>query len=328
MDTIGAEIVKDAAAKTTRIRIERPSPWQLYAGNAIDAIDPSQVTAQGETKGVFVVDAPFYPRRYFRLVSSGGDTILAERHLPMEGGYNFRDLGGYPAEGGFVKWGRVFRTDDMMNLTQGDLDYLAAIPLRTIVDFRSGDEVVSSPDKVPPSTINHVFLPVVPGNFFETNVSESNAALFFTDIYRSFCTDEAIIAQYRKLFALMQDEANLPLSFHCSAGKDRTGMASALFLSSLGVSEEIIMQDYLLSNKCLGNKYARLIEKLPHLKAMFIVDPDYLRAALDQIRADHGSVENYLTDTLNVDIDKMKGMYLFDGAQQHFGSGKYFQSKR
>jgi protein-tyrosine phosphatase len=179
-----------------------------------------------------------------------------------------------------------------------------------VVDFRSGDEAEEGPDKVPSSTINHVFLPVVPGNFFATDVSESDAAVFFTDIYRSFCTDEEIITQYRQLFALMQDEANLPLSFHCSAGKDRTGMASALFLSSLGVGEEIIMQDYLLSNRCLGNKYARLIEELPHLKAMFIVDPDYLRAALDQIKTDHGSVENYLTDTLNVDIDKMRGIYL------------------
>jgi protein-tyrosine phosphatase len=312
MDTVKAEILKDAAAKTTRIRIETPAPWHLYAGNSVDEIDFSQSAAKGETEGVFVVNAPFFPRQYFQLVSSGGSMVLAERCLPMEGGYNFRDLGGYPAGKSFVKWGRVFRTDDMMNLTQSDLDYLAAIPLRTVVDFRSVDEAAAGPDKVPSSAINHVFLPVVPGNLSKNGVSELDPAFRITDIYRGLCTDKETIDQYRKFFALMQDKANLPISFHCSAGKDRTGLAAALFLSSLGVSEKNIMEDYLLSNKCLGNKYAALIEKLPHLEAMFIVAPDYLRAALDQIMADHGSVENYLSNTLNVDIDKMRSMYLLN----------------
>ncbi|MDR0450708.1 MAG: tyrosine-protein phosphatase [Treponema sp.] len=314
MDTLKAEILKDAAAKTTRIRIETPSSWQLYAGDSVDAIDLSKPAAKGGAGGIFVVNAPFFPHQYFQLAGSGGGMVLAERHLPMEGGYNFRDLGGYPAERAFVKWGRVFRTDDMMNLTQQDLDYLASIPLRTVVDFRSGDEVAGGPDKVPSSVINHVSLPVVPGNLSETSVSDFDPELHITDIYRSFCTDKGIVAQYRKFFALMQDEANLPLSFHCSAGKDRTGMAAALFLSSLGVSEKIIMRDYLLSNKCLENKYASLIEEQPYLKAMFIVEAGYLRIALDQIKADYGSVEKYLSNTLNVDIDKMRSIYLVNRA--------------
>jgi protein-tyrosine phosphatase len=312
LDTIKAEIVKDAAAKTTHITVETASSWQLYAGNSVDSIHFSQPVAQGESGGMFVVNAPFYPRQYFHLISSEGSMILAERRLPMEGGYNFRDLGGYPAENGsFVKWGKVFRTDDMINLAQSDLDYLASIPLRTVVDFRSGHEAADGPDKVPSSTLNHAFLPVAPGNLSETGVSKLDPSLHITNIYRSLCTDKEIIAQYRKFFALLQDEANLPLSFHCSAGKDRTGMAAALFLFSLGVNEKIIMRDYLLSNKCLGNKYAKLIEEQPYLKAMFIVEAGYLHAAFNQIKADHGSVEKYLSNTLDVDIAKMRSIYLF-----------------
>jgi protein-tyrosine phosphatase len=160
-----------------------------------------------------------------------------------------------------------------------------------------------------------VSLPILPGNFTGIDISKRDLAFFsnrIIDIYRSFSADEEIIAQYRKFFALMQDEANLPLSFHCSAGKDRTGIAAMLFLSSLGVSEEIIMQDYLLSNKYLENKYAKLLEAQPHFKPAYIVEAGYLQTTLDQIKADYGSVENYLKNTLNVDMERMKKIYLFN----------------
>jgi protein-tyrosine phosphatase len=313
-DSMKAEIVKDVAAKTTSITIETASSWRLYAGDSVDSIRFSQPVAEGEADGVFVVDTPFYPRQYFQLVSSGGSMVLAERRLPMEAGYNFRDLGGYPAgNGSFVKWGAVFRTDDMINLTQSDLDYLDSLPLRTVVDFRSDAEVEDGPDKLPSSTINHAFLPVVPGDFSGIDGSKPDLVFpgdYIANIYRSFCTDEAIIAQYRAFFVLLQDEANLPISFHCSAGKDRTGMAAALFLFSLGVEEKIVMQDYLLSNAYLGNKYAKFIEERPYLEAAFIVAADYLQTAFDQMRADHGSVETYLSHILNVDIEKMRRIYL------------------
>ena len=311
-----AEILKDAQAKTTQIKVDANDWWQLYAGASDEAIDFSQAVAQGESGGTFDVSAPFSPRRYFQLTTPDGKAIFAERHLPMEGGHNYRDMGGYStSDGHYVRWGKVFRTDDMHNLTDNDLAYLAALPLRTVVDFRSEQEIGQAPDKLPVSATTHSLLSISPGNL--TDVSEvemmdpQKMAGYMVDINRSFSTDPAIVERYREFFRLLQDESSLPLSFHCTAGKDRTGMGAALFLCTLGVPEDVIMQDYLLSNEYLASKYGRYMEEYPALRPLFTVDAAYLQAGLDQIKADHGTVQDYLKNVLGVDIPKMKKIYLY-----------------
>lgn len=311
-----AGIVKDPQTQTTQVKIDINDSWQLFAGPSDKEIDFSKAVASGETGGTFDVAAPFAPRRYFQLSTPEGKAILAERQLPMEGGHNYRDMGGYrTADGHYVRWGRVFRTDDMHNLTDADLAYLAALPLRTVVDFRSEQEIAQAPDKLPQSVATHSPLSISPGNL--TDVSEvqmmdtAQMAQYMIDVNRSFSTDGQIIGQYRRFFELLQDETNLPLSFHCTAGKDRTGMAAALFLSALGVPEEVVMQDYLLSNKYLSSKYGRHMEDYPALRPLFTVDARYLKAGLDRIKTDHGTVQNYLRDILEVDIRKMKKLFLY-----------------
>ena len=310
-----AEILKDSKTKTTQINVDLNSPWKLYAGISTDSIDFSKPVAEGEAGGTFPIETSFYPRRYFQLTTADGNALFTERHLPMDGGYNFRDLGGYPADNGrFVKWGFIFRTDDMQHLTETDLNYLASIGVRTVVDFRSEEEVEAGADILPATTNNHILLPIFPGNMSGMQMSDINPDSFedlMESMYTSLCTEEKIIDQYRQLFTLLQDETKIPLSFHCSAGKDRTGVGAALFLYSLGVSEDIIMQDYLLSNQYLEGKYAALIAEHPEFKSMGQVKTEYMKIVFDRLKADHGSVESYLKNVLNVDIDKMKSLYLY-----------------
>ena len=109
----------------------------------------------------------------------------------------------------------------------------------------------------------------------------------------------------------MQDSTRVPLLFHCSAGKDRTGTAAALILYALGVDEAIIMEDYLASNHYLGDKYAKELEQNPGLKPVLTVKREFLQAAIDRIKQDHGSVENFLVKVLHVDIPKFKARYLY-----------------
>jgi protein-tyrosine phosphatase len=240
------------------------------------------------------------------------------RLLPMEGGFNFRDMGGYRTiSGKQVKWGKVFRSDELHNLTDNDLEYLNEIPLRTIVDFRSEQELKDAPDKKPASVINSYALTITPGNRSNINdpeglkdvVTESGER-FMKGINYSFVTDSSIIARYRKFFAILQDENQTPLLFHCTAGKDRTGMGAALFLASLGVDEETIYKDYMLSNKYIEKKYKAILDTLPSMKALLEVRPQYLQTGLEQIQKDHGSIENYLRDVLQVDLDYMRKLYL------------------
>ena len=237
------------------------------------------------------------------------------RILPLEGGFNFRDMGGYESTGGkTVKWGKVFRSDEMGYLTPADLDYLNNIPLLTVVDFRSRGEIDATPDEVPASVVNTYELTINPGNHSGigdiSKLSEANGEEFMKEINRAMVSDPEIIDVYKAFFALLQDEKQIPLLFHCTAGKDRTGLGAALFLASLGVDEKIIFDDYLLSNQQLEDKYKSLTDSLPQLKPLFEVRLQYLRAAFDRIIENHGNLEKYLRVILDVDIELMKRLYL------------------
>ena len=237
------------------------------------------------------------------------------RILPLEGGFNFRDMGGYKSTTcKTVKWRTVFRSDEMGHLTPSDLDYLSNIPLLTVVDFRSENEIEAAPDKFPTSVVNAYELTITPGNHSGIGdigkLSAANGEEFMKEINRSMVTDPAIVERYKTFFALLQNEKQIPLLFHCSAGKDRTGLGAALFLVSLGVDEKTIFEDYLLSNQLLEDKYKSLTDSLPQLKPLFEVRPQYLHAAFDRIKKDHGSVEKYLQNILDVDLELMKRLYL------------------
>jgi len=237
------------------------------------------------------------------------------RVLPLESGFNFRDMGGYKTTSGkSVRWRKVFRSEEMNSLTTSDLEYLNNIPLRTVVDFRSEKENLESPDKIPASVTDSYELTINPGIHSSlTDISMltfKNGEDFMKEIYRSFVTEAAIIDRYRFFFSLLQDENKLPLLFHCTAGKDRTGMGAALFLASLGVDEKTIFEDYMLSNKQLKDKYNSLIRRIPQLKALLEVRPQYLQAGFEQIKKDHVSVENYIRNILDVNTDLMKELYI------------------
>lgn len=88
-------------------------------------------------------------------------------------------------------------------------------------------------------------------------------------------------------------------------------MGAALILFALGVDEETVKQDYLLSNTYLADKYAALMEEYPNLEPLFTVRQEYLEAGIKQMKEDHGSVENYLTNVLRVDIPRFREMYLY-----------------
>jgi len=311
-----AEIVRNKETKSAELKIQTDGKWTIYAGLSADKIDFSKPLAQGEGSGTFPLSVSDSVRSYFQLITEDGKAILAESHLPMAGGYNFRDLGGIRnKDGKYVKWGKILRSDDLHNLTEADLNYLSSIPLKSIVDFRSQQEMEMAPDKVPSSVSEDYPYSINPGNLMAAldmdNLSVPTLDSAMMDMNILLVTDTSAIREYRKFLDLLQNENDVPLMFHCSAGKDRTGMGAALILFSLGVDEETIMNNYLESNKYLGDKYGKYIEQYPDLEPLFQVKSEFLKAGIDQMKKDHGSVENYLKNVLDVDIDKMKEMYLY-----------------
>ena len=234
----------------------------------------------------------------------------------MQGGYNFRDLGGIrTTDGRSVKWGKLFRADELGRLTDTDLDYLSAIPLVTIVDFRFNEETTASPDKIPGSVKEYYNYAIKPGNIsvsgLETMTTEQADSIMI-DIYTLLVSYPECVKCFRDFFTLLQNENNTPLLFHCSAGKDRTGLATAFILTALGVDESTILENYMLSNVYLEDKYAATKAKMPRIAPLFEVKPDFINVAMETINKNHGSLDNFLIKELGIDMDKMKSLYLED----------------
>lgn len=230
--------------------------------------------------------------------------------MVLETTWNTRDLGGYRgASGKKVIRGKLLRTDEPASLSEKDMRALSDIALVTIIDFRSIKEQQDKPDKLPESIRRYYFLPITPGRLSDLKDAGIDENLMIR-VYRELVTDKEAIAQYTEFFRILQKDGTAPLAFHCAAGKDRTGVAAALILYSLGVDDTTIMKDYLLSASYIHKKYVDILKKKPAYAPLLTVKPEYLQAAIDTIRKQHGSVENYLEKVLEVNISRMQEKYL------------------
>jgi len=180
---------------------------------------------------------------------------VATRVLPLEGGRNFRDLGGYSAEDGrSVRWGLLFRSGAMTQLTPSDYEYLAPLGIRVICDFRTTGEREDEPTiwQAEPAPRFMNWDGVIPYDELPLNAAlrSQNATQemiheAMAGLYRAI--PYVYSDRYRDLF-LVLGSGEAPLAFHCSAGKDRAGIAAALLLTALGVPRETVIDDYALSD--------------------------------------------------------------------------------
>jgi protein-tyrosine phosphatase len=232
-----------------------------------------------------------------------------QRLLPIEGAYNVRDLGGYKtADGKHVKWNKVIRSGDLNHLTNKDLDYFAILGIVSYVDFRDIAEIRSAQDRRPVTLKNYHELNISPGNTSDLqDFANTDLSHYMVEINEMLVRD--FQETYAEFFQILMNEENVPLLFHCTAGKDRTGFAAALFLSSLGVDRETVMYDYLLSAKYVKKKYAPIVERYPSLEPALTVKREYLQAAFDVIDHEFGGMDNYLVNHLRINLHKMRALY-------------------
>ena len=240
---------------------------------------------------------------------------LNERTLSLDGGFNFRDLGGIiNKEEQVLGKGLLIRSDDLANLTDNDLELLNDYPIRTIIDLRTTYERSKNPDHIPNSCNHEVHLDISSGHF-ENLVKQfrqgiSNPREFMCNIYEDFVLDETCQTQYKKFFDIIQHKNRTPILFHCTAGKDRTGFATAMILAALKVDFEQILEDYLASNIYLEQKYAHILKINPDYKYLIEVYPEYLEKSFDTIKKNFGTIEYYLSNILGVDLQLMEDLYL------------------
>lgn len=238
-----------------------------------------------------------------------------ERSIKLEGASNFRDLGGYHGKRP-LKWGKLFRSDHLGDLTKGDIARLSPLGLTRVCDFRGKNERATHPCALPGPQVHALSIePTVVQalqDFVERNkgISEADAVRLMQQTYRAFVTDNS--KRFAELFAhLLHDDS--PMVFHCTAGKDRTGFAAALLLSSLGVEREVIMQDYLLTNDLYRAPAMVAGAAPPEVRAAVRrVQADYLQASLDVVDADFGGMENYLKKALGLGMTERQRLeYLY-----------------
>lgn len=231
------------------------------------------------------------------------------RLLPVTGAYNMRDLGGYQAaEGKYVKWQTIFRSGDLNHLTDNDLAYLASLPLRTDIDFRGQSEKDDAPDRMPPTVTQYIPLAIEGGDMSNMkHFDRSKLPTMLQEVYAYLIRSAQ--DTYKEFFRIVSDDSSTPLLFHCSAGKDRTGVAAALFLAALGVDRETILDDYLLSAEYIKGKYDFIIQAHPEFEPLTTVKREYLEAAFLVIDSEFGGMENYLTRHLDVDTAKLCNLY-------------------
>lgn len=245
--------------------------------------------------------------------------MVNNRLLPIASAYNFRDLGGYLSQDGrTVKWNTFIRSGDFPSLSDEDNVYLQSIPIKSVVDFRAKDEEERLKDTIIPNSKSY-FLSVDSGNLVPEFMALMNDKVNTPDVvysrgvelmktmYLSIVSDFRHI--YKEFFKLIQNQ-EVPILFHCTAGKDRTGIAAALLLSALNVDRDVILKDYLMTNELLVGKYANLGQYGPLVDFFQTVRPDYLYAAFDLIERKFGGMNAYLTNELGVDIKLMQDLYL------------------
>lgn len=237
---------------------------------------------------------------------------LTRRLLQLEGGINFRDMGGYPTtDGRRVKWGKLYRSGSMARLTPADAAQLVDLGIRCVVDFRSVREQKRDPNRwcaeagVTYWSRDHQEVFGQLHTMAERGIdSEEQAMEIMAEGFRHLPFQQA--PAYAELIRRIAD-GHVPIAFNCTAGKDRTGGAAALVLSVLGVPRDIIVADFTLTEQAVNlrtafgarpqdanSPYAGLSEAV--MDALAGARPAYISAFLDSIAERCGSAEGYLAE--------------------------------
>lgn len=259
-------------------------------------------------------------RPYFELVSGGDTSIVTNRRVDFKKAVNFRDIGGIKTmDGKTVRWGKVFRSDNLSKIKSREFDKFNDLNIKTVYDLRTDHEIEGKEDHLP-AGVRYVHAPTVADNEGQIaqlrakviggEINEEEARAQTLSFYKETVTVNLATLKPTLLQIVNSDE---PVLYHCSAGKDRTGIVSALILSVLRVDRETIVKEYLLSNyyrrakteKLLRKaKMAKVIKPKMDLKAIEVfmtVDESYIRAVFDVIDKEYGGIDKFIQNQLGID---------------------------
>lgn len=310
---------------------DNKTPVDIFVANNPGA--EKTLVARNITGNSYLLQRTPDARQYiFVQPKKGAGQWVAERVLPLEGGFNFRDLGGYTTQDGrMVQWGKIYRSGTMVDLTQHDFEYLSKLDIGVMCDFRSREEIQQEP------TAWKNFAPTADYQTKDYSMREMmSASLRFDQVKTAEQAQEMFKGFYRtgpyrfknELSKMFNDLADnkAPLAFNCSAGKDRTGMAAALILTALDVPRATIEQDYALTEKVANYGQREIARRMraeaqgkavssPHTgvesmpreaRNVFMgSNPMFIQAMFTELEKNHGSARNFIRDELKIDDQKI-----------------------
>ena len=233
--------------------------------------------------------------------------IAPNRVIHLVGASNLRDLGGWrTTQGSHIRFGRLFRSAKLSKLTAADELHLAELGLKNVCDLRGLEESQRDASVHLHGTQRHQ-LPMeahldglLQGILAQRTVERSDLQEFITAAYEGY--PKACAEQLRLLFALILKNDNLPLLFHCAAGKDRTGFAAAVLLTTLGVGWDSGLKDYLATNQHWRRDFQLPAGMTEEVGApLFAANESMLARSFKAITTGYGSFDAYVNDVLGID---------------------------
>jgi protein-tyrosine phosphatase len=293
---------------------------RVFASENPEQFDLAHPVATGGAGGQSVVHLQNPAHWYFELVpDSGAPLTIAQRSLHLPHAVNFRDAGGYrTTDGHWVRMGLIYRSNALSGLTPVEVARLSGLGLKVVDDLRTAEERTRAPD--PEVTgASHDVMDMLAGDSAvlhdmiaakragNPQQAASQMLADIKEIYRDFVRLPSARISLRLFLIQLADRQNLPVAFHCTAGKDRTGWAQAVLLTILGVPRDKIMEDYLLTNASFADSAVAMGQRIvPGIDAetarrLIAADPADLDAAFDEVRLRYGTFDNYLHKGLGLD---------------------------
>jgi len=262
---------------------------------------------------------------------------MDKRYVNLEGAYNFRDIGGYKTKYNlYVKYKKLYRSDELSKITNKDVKVLEQLKLKTIIDFRNEKERRNNLDVEIPA-VNVIHLDPIADiaalascesgdkqDIYDSSKMTAELAKFLmTEQNREFVRSNKCKEVYREMFDIILNENNQAIVQHCRGGKDRTGYGIALILLTLGVSQEDVIEDYLLTNYYKKDKNEKSLKELKEktgnddfvqaVRYFKEANEGFIKTALEFIDNDYGGIDQYVQNELGLkvqDIEKLKNLYL------------------